>query len=81
MPRLRLWVVLELRALLVSGSLEFGIYFPTQLQSRDYEMGLCPEATAGTGLSGTPDSMALCPTLGLDLLQRNAQREKGLFRL
>lgn len=73
-----LWVVLELRALLVSGSLELGIYFPIQLRSRDYEMVLCPQATAGTGLSGTPDSMALCPTPELDLLQRNMQREKGL---
>lgn len=74
---LKLWVVLELRALLVSGSLELGIYFPIQLRSRNYEMVLCPQATGGTGLSGTPDSMALCPTPELDLLQRNMLREKG----
>lgn len=72
-----LWVLWELRALLVSESLEFGIYFPTQLGSRDCEMGLCPQATAGTGLSGTPEGMALCPTPGLDLLQKNIQRERG----
>lgn len=73
-----LWVLWELRALLVSESLEFGIYFPTQLGSQDCEMGLCPRATAGTGLSGTPEGMALCPTPGLDLFQKNIQREKGL---
>lgn len=75
---LKLWVVLELRALLVSGSLELGIYFPIQLRSRNYETVLCPQATGGTGLSGTPDSMALCPTSELDLLQRNREREKCL---
>lgn len=75
---LKPWVVLELRALLVSGSLELGIYFPIQLRSQNYETVLCPQATGGTGLSGTPDSMALCPTSELDLLQQNRQREKGL---
>lgn len=75
---LKPWVVWELRALLVEESREFEIYFPTQLWSRDCEMCLCPQATAGTGLSGTPDGVALCPTPGLDLLQRNIQREMGL---
>lgn len=73
-----LWILWELRVLLVSESLEFEIYFLTQLRSRDCEMGLCPRATAGTGLSGTPEGMAPCPTPGLDLLQKNIQREKGL---
>lgn len=77
-PGLKLWVVLELRALLVSGSLELGIYFPIRLRSQNYEMVLCPPATGGTGLSETPDSMALCPTPELDLLQKDVQREKGL---
>lgn len=80
MPGLKLWVVLELRALLVSGSLELGIYFSIRLRSRNYEMVLCPRATGRTGLSETPDSMALCPTPELDLLQRAVQREKGSSR-